>query len=130
MLEERCYMKPYLKTENPDIVVLVREGLQIRSTEPSRQLSFDSTKPPLEILETLKNTAKKMKGVSITSTDLVEGGTITVFIAKSETNNAPRYVELHLKGDPPHVVEVATFMRSYNIDLINTFDREINTLSE
>jgi len=122
--------KPYLKSENPNIVVLVRGGSQFRCTSPSKELSFDSTKTPIEILKTLKKTARTMQGVSMTNTNLVDGGTITVSIALSEANNMPRYIELHFKGDPPHVAEVATFMRSYNIDLTNTFDRKINTLPE
>jgi hypothetical protein len=129
-VKERCYLKPYLKVENPNIVVLVREGLQFRSTKPSNELAFDSTKPPIEILRTLKKTARTMQGVSVTSTSLVGGGTITVSIAPNETNDIPRYIELQLKGNPPRVVEVATFMRNYNIDLANTFDRSINRLLE
>ena len=120
-------MKPYLKVENPNIVALVREGTAFGCTKPSKELSFDSTKPPLEILETLKKTAKKMQGISVTNTDLVDGGTIIISIAKSEANDIPRYVHLQLRGNPLKVGEVETFMRSYSIDLTKPFDRENNT---
>ena len=121
---------PYLKSENTNIIVLMRGDLQFRCTKPLKELSFDSTKTPMEILRTLKKTARMMQGVSITNTNLDDGGTITVFITTNETNNTPRYIELHLKGNPAHVVEIATFMRNYSIDLTNTFDRSINKASE
>lgn len=121
-------MKPYLKRETPNIVVLIPKGTAFRCTEPTEELSFDRTQTPHEIITSLKRAAKNMKGVTILhETDANRVITkIIIHIEANETNQTPRYVELTLKHNPHRIGTVETFMRNYSIDLDNIFDRGIN----
>lgn len=121
-------MKPYLKRENPNIVVLIPKGTAFRCAEPTEELSFDRTKTPHAITTSLEEAAKKMKGVTVLHKTNSHGivTKVIVYIEANETNEIPRYVELNFKHDPYRIAEVETFMRNYGIDLDSDFDRGLN----